>query len=228
MGGRRVAWGDRGDAIFTDGLARGLTGEEISSAMRRAGVRGASPATVKRRMRERTGPVRTSRKVPRVVPSSAGGAVTLPEGLASSDGAIVAPMPAPRAEASLAPASPAPSYSFEGDPKAIVDCARARLARALGQLPAAAPLAELRRLDHHDAILATAAPASLAHLALYVTEDERTAPEPGEDDDEHDAFLEGHEADHVARARKILRDALAAIPAVHASHFTTRSNLGGS
>lgn len=231
MAGKRLAWGERGDAIFADGLARGLSGDEISAALRRAGVRGASPASVKRRLQERRGPVRTSSK-PRAGSTGPRASTLATEAAVGASASLERALPsAPPDDARPAPSgegSHGTAYTFAGDAGKVVGVARERLARALGQLPDAPPLAELRRLDHHDAILATASPRDLAHLVLFVSEDERTAREAGESDDEHEAFLEAHEAEHMARARKILRDALTAIPAVHASHFTTRESPGGS
>lgn len=205
MGGKRSNWGPHGDAIFADGIRRGLTGEEISSAMRGAGVKGASPATVKRRMLEQKGSTRLSKHAARHALAHV--SVAPPSGAT----------PPPQAS------TLATEYAFEGDAPAVVAVAQARLAAILGRAPDVSVLGENARFDHYDAILATASPSSLAYLALFVTDDERTSRDEGEDDDEHAGFLEAHEAAHLARARKLLRDAIAAISGAHASSFTVRT-----
>lgn len=63
MARNRNEWGPDGEAIFADGAKRGLTAREIATALSAAGVRGASTATIQRRLREKLGPRATS-KVP--------------------------------------------------------------------------------------------------------------------------------------------------------------------
>ena len=63
MARNRNDWGPDGEAIFADGAKRGLTAREIAAAMQAVGVKGASSATIQRRLREKLGPRATS-KVP--------------------------------------------------------------------------------------------------------------------------------------------------------------------
>lgn len=214
MGRNRQTWGHDAESILSDGARRGLTALEIHVALLRRGVRGASLATVKRRLAEVRG--RPASRGPIARPPPSAPAKPTPS----------VPVAPPRAPLPVAVVNL--DYAFEGDPGAIVATALARLAPSVGfaprsgrelfsvQLPERADVVD-------DAILSFAAPDSIAYLALYATEDERHGREADEGDDEHDAFLEAHEADHLARARKLLRDALSAIPSAHASIFTVRT-----
>jgi hypothetical protein len=61
MARKRGNWGPKGEEILADGAKRGLGAPEIASLLAAAGVKGASQATVQRRLRDHLGARRSSK-----------------------------------------------------------------------------------------------------------------------------------------------------------------------